>query len=232
MHQNFDATLTEFLAKTKVYIEQQNDTLNTYERAFGHAQEALLAHSQFVHDVLNGLEAIQSAAQQAPVARKSKVKDVLEEEEFEEELPRSRKMEIAPKWESIDPKRILIVDDAEINRILMGHFFKRLPVTLEFAGSGEQALEKVVTHQFDLVLMDLQMKGMSGIEAIKMIRQAQPENTLKTKIIAITPADPTDEEQGVVLSAGANGYFSKAMPREALREKVLDFLISASSPGA
>ena len=67
MHQDFDATLTEFLAKTKVYIEQQNDTLTAYERAFGHAQEALLAHSQFVQDVVSALEAVQ----------KSKVKQLI-----------------------------------------------------------------------------------------------------------------------------------------------------------
>ncbi len=222
MQQDFDATLSEFLAKTRIYIEQQNGSLAEYEQALVSARDAFELQHQFVEEMLKGLEVLQE----------SPLPPSVESSKSKEEAPRTQKLEIAPKWESIDPKKILIVDGTEINRVLMGHLFKRLPVTLEFAGTGEQALGKVGAHQFDLVLMDLQMKGMSGIEVIKLIRQAQPERSQKTKIIAITPSKIDPEEQGMVMEAGANGYFSKEMPRDVFRESVLNFLISASSPGA
>ncbi len=133
---------------------------------------------------------------------------------------------------STEKKKILIVDDAEINRILMGHFFKNMPVTLEFAGSGEQALEKIAAHTFDLVIMDLQMKGMTGVEAIKAIRTAQPQNVKKTQIVAISNQTPTDEERKEAIGAGATEYLSKSMSRDAIKERVFEFLFGANQISA
>lgn len=123
-----------------------------------------------------------------------------------------------------EKKKILIVDDAEINRLLMGHFFKNAPVTLEFANCGEQALEKIKGHSFDAILMDLQMKNMGGVETIRAIRNAQPENVKKTQILAITNQEPSDVEKSEAMSAGSNEYFSKSLPREELKQRVFSAL--------
>ena len=128
-------------------------------------------------------------------------------------------------------KRILIVDDAEMNRILMSHFFKRVPVRLEFAESGERAIEKVrqyadAQQPFDMVLMDLQMKTMTGLEAIRQIR-----GFFQNKIIAVSNQKPSEAEASDSLQAGANLYLSRSLSREELREKIFEVL-SASSLSA
>lgn len=94
-----------------------------------------------------------------------------------------------------------------------------MPVALEFAGSGEQAIEKIAGQTFDLILMDLQMKGMSGIEAIQAIRAAQPQNLKQTQIVAISNQSPTDEERTAAMNAGANEYLTKSMSRDAIKER-------------
>lgn len=131
-----------------------------------------------------------------------------------------------------EKKKILIVDDAEINRVLMGHFFKNMPVTLEYAVSGEQALEKITGINFDLILMDLQMKGMSGLDAIKAIRAAQPQNLKTTQIVAISNQSPTDQERADVMNAGANEYLTKSMSRDAIRERVFEFVFGSNQISA
>ena len=124
-------------------------------------------------------------------------------------------------------KKVLIVDDAELNRILMGHVFKNMSVVLQFASSGDQAIQKIAEQSFDIILMDLQMEGMSGVDAIKAIRNAQPENRIKTIIIAITDQDPTDEERINSMSAGANEYLSKKMSRDEIKERVFELVHQA-----
>lgn len=134
-----------------------------------------------------------------------------------------------PLVASGEQKKILIVDDAEINRVLMGHFFKSMPVNLEFAVSGEQALEKIKVHTFDLILMDLQMKGMSGMDTIKAIRSTQPQNLKTTQIVAISNQSPTEEERTETMNAGANEYLTKSMSRDEIRERVFEFVFGANA---
>jgi CheY-like chemotaxis protein len=227
MQQEFEATLIEFLAKAKVHFEVQNASLDDYAHLLGQAQEQFLDYQAFVDAVVDSLEVIQK--QQVEVASKQ-----VEVAEVSPEViaPKKRILSMSPKFESIDPKTVLIVDQAELNRVLLGRFFKSLPVTLEFASSGEQALGKMGNQRFDLVLMDLQLKGMSGLEAIKTIRNAQSDAGKKITIIAIASNDASDDDKKQVIDGGADECINKGMPRDAFRDKVLDLLINASSPSA
>jgi CheY-like chemotaxis protein len=215
MQQEFETIMNEFMAKVKTHFEDQNSTLAEYEQFFSRAQELFPAYSGFVQHVVDSLSVIQENMNQ-------------EEEIHTRTAPAPKVQSVSKKIEikSGETKKVLIVDDAEINRILMGHFFKNVPVTLEFASSGEPAIAKSYQNSFDLVLMDLQMKGMSGLDTIKAIREIFPDKK-KTIIIAITNEAPTDEECQQSLSAGANEYLSKSMPREAIKEKVFEYLFSA-----
>ncbi len=217
MQKEFETKFNEFIADLNSRFENQNTTLIEYEKFFNHAKELFPIYSNFVQQVndalvtIQELQVAQQSMPQTPVSVKS-------------ESPQKSKTVPAPVVHIGEKKKILIVDDAEINRLLMGHLFKNTPTTLEFANSGEQAIEKITRQSFDLILMDLQMKGMSGVETIKVIRDAQPENVKKTKILAITNLVPSEEEKAQAISAGSNEYLSKGMTRDEIKERVISAL--------
>ena len=67
--------------------------------------------------------------------------------------------------------KILIVDDIVINRMLLAELIKKLGYKYSQASNGQEALEKLKTDQIDLVLMDIEMPVMNGIETTKYIRE-------------------------------------------------------------
>ena len=71
------------------------------------------------------------------------------------------------KAPALPERKVLLVDDAEINRVLMSHYFKGLPVKLHFAISVSAALQKFKEHQFDLVVVDDELQGLDGKELVQ-----------------------------------------------------------------
>ncbi|GAB6040767.1 ATP-binding protein [Endothiovibrio diazotrophicus] len=109
--------------------------------------------------------------------------------------------------------RILVVDDNDVNRLLAGTLLRRRGVAVVEAESGEAAVRAVVEQpRFDAVLMDIQMPGMSGLEATEEIRKRQTAGS-PTPVIALTAhAMPHEREQ--FLAAGMEDFLSKPL-REA-----------------
>ena len=104
--------------------------------------------------------------------------------------------------------RVMIVDDHPVVRFGLAAIIGLQPdmaVTGE-AGSGEEACSLCDTRAADVVLMDLRLPGMSGVEAIRAIRKAQP----KLRFIVLTTYDG-DEDIHRALEAGAQAYLLKAM---------------------
>jgi CheY-like chemotaxis protein len=237
MQQDFEATLNEFLAKAKIHYEAQNGVIEECERLMNQAAERFLDQQAFVNAVVDSLQVI-ALEQTSKKSTHTKHERVESEHSAVQTLPavtevsKDRVLAMSPKLESIDPKKVLIVDQTELNRVLMGRFFKSLPVTLEFASNGEQALGKIGSSQFDLVLMNLQLNGISGSEAIRTIRNSQTDARKKTRIIAIASEKTSDEEMREVVESGADECIGKETPRDVIREKVIDCLISASGPDA
>lgn len=102
--------------------------------------------------------------------------------------------------------RVLVVDDHEVFAEALGLLLDRRPgiETMEFASTGEEALERCRTEAPDVVLMDLDLPGMSGIEAIARLRRLRPD----TKIVAVTAL----QDARAILSAleaGACGFVPK-----------------------
>jgi CheY-like chemotaxis protein len=107
----------------------------------------------------------------------------------------------------IPSRRILLVEDNIINqRVAIGMLAKRgHQVTL--AQDGAEAVAVTERHAFDLVLMDLQMPGMSGLDATAAIRKREQATGGHLRIIAMTArAMASDREQ--CLAAGMDGYLS------------------------
>jgi DNA-binding NarL/FixJ family response regulator len=111
--------------------------------------------------------------------------------------------------------RLMIVDDHEVVRMGLRAALEVEPdfTVVAEAANGREAIEKAKAHQPDIVLMDVRMEGMGGIEACREIRSEMPE----TKVLMLTSFA---EEETVVaaLLAGAAGYVLKNVARARLLE--------------
>jgi signal transduction histidine kinase/DNA-binding response OmpR family regulator len=115
---------------------------------------------------------------------------------------------------------ILLVDDNSINRMILIRFLEKFGITVDSANSGKEALTKLAKKQYDLVFMDLQMPGMSGIEVTKKLKNPEDKSrNQKTPIVAMTAnADPINKK--LCKDAGMDDYVVKPVDFKAL-ENVL-----------
>ena len=113
---------------------------------------------------------------------------------------------IQKRLEELPVAKVLAVDDMEMNLRLLTTWLKSSNLDLTTAYSGKDAVHHCQQQGFDLILMDVQMPGMDGLEATKLIRQT-PLN-LGTPIIAVT-AHAFKEEQDKLLMSGMDDYLPK-----------------------
>ncbi|MBL8693061.1 MAG: response regulator [Planctomycetes bacterium] len=106
--------------------------------------------------------------------------------------------------------RVLVVDDNAVNRIVASKILERAGHCVEAADNGKAALEVLRSVHFDLVLMDLQMPVMDGIETIRRIRAGEEGVNPKIRVIAIT-AQAEESDRTACLSAGADGFLTKPL---------------------
>ncbi len=109
--------------------------------------------------------------------------------------------------------RILVVDDIATNRLVAATYLRGMAVNVDEVASGAAALQAIATQRPDLVLLDLHMPGLSGIETLAAIR-ALPGPHLP--VVAMT-ADASAFDCALYLSAGLDGYLTKPLTMEALR---------------
>lgn len=103
-------------------------------------------------------------------------------------------------------KRILLAEDEEILRMLIVDTFEEMDYLVDEAGDGQEALEYLEQHTYDLIIIDYMMPFFTGLEVIQkakpMIEQSQ------TKILMLS-AKSQEYEQNKVLEAGADFYMTK-----------------------
>ena len=120
------------------------------------------------------------------------------------------------------PLRILLAEDSQINQEYAVHFLTRWGHTVVVAGDGSEALAAVEREPFDLVLMDVRMPEMSGLEATAAIREKEQATGEHLLIVAMTAhASSADREK--CLEAGMDGYISKPIKPAGLFEAVESF---------
>ena len=107
---------------------------------------------------------------------------------------------------SLPRAKVLAVDDMEINLRLLTTWLKNTNLQLTLAFSGADAVSQCKDNEFDLILMDVQMPHMDGLEATQQIRQT--DLNLGTPIIAVT-AHAFKEEQDKLLASGMDDYLPK-----------------------
>lgn len=116
--------------------------------------------------------------------------------------------------------RVLLVEDDPVNQTVARHLLRRLEVTTEVANNGKIAVDYCRDKEWDLVLMDMHMPEMDGLEATRTIRGEPGHDKDRPFIVAMTAAaTPGDREQ--CLHAGMNGFVTKPVSLGELK-KVID----------
>jgi CheY-like chemotaxis protein len=121
--------------------------------------------------------------------------------------------------DTLFPPLILLAEDNEANIMTISSYLQAKGYRVILAKNGQQAVTLVQSEQPDLILMDIQMPEMDGIEAIKYIRK----NKLATPIIALTALAMTGDREKC-LQAGANDYLSKPIKLKQLTTAIQQFL--------
>lgn len=135
-------------------------------------------------------------------------------------LPEIQQNPHTPKIDNLI--RVLVADDNRLNRLVIKSFLEdEKNITVIEAEDGQQVLDLVMkqNQDFDLVLMDIQMPQVSGIEATQIIREEGPENVSSLPIIAVT-AHAMPEYQKLIMSRGFNDCLVKPISQQQLLETI------------
>jgi CheY-like chemotaxis protein len=116
------------------------------------------------------------------------------------------------------PVHVLIAEDNRINQMLIRSMLQKHGHTAEVVENGRQALEAVMTRDFDIILMDMQMPEMDGEEATKAIR-ALPSAKSKLPVLALT-ADVMTEHRARYIQAGVDDVVAKPIDWRVLLEAI------------
>ena len=119
--------------------------------------------------------------------------------------------------------KVLVVDDNLINRKVALGMLKPYECDLSSAESGQEAVELVREHCFDLIFMDHMMPEMDGVEATKIIREQCGENGKKPVIIALT-ANVMDKDKEMFLENGFQDFLPKPVDREPMHNMLAKWI--------
>ncbi len=144
----------------------------------------------------------------------------LEQEIVSMEIPEGNQEEIEIDYEAHKGKRILVVDDSKINIKVACQILKPYSFNVVSAESGYEALDIAKSQTFDLILMDIMMPKMNGIEALRRLKEI---NGFNVPVIALT-ADAIEGQDEKYISAGFNDYLSKPIDKYELNRVLNKFL--------
>ncbi|MGB0882260.1 MAG: PAS domain S-box protein [Vicingaceae bacterium] len=138
-----------------------------------------------------------------------------------EKKEKKKKIIINTETNPLKNKRILLVEDNEINRFLATTVLAKWEIIVDVAEDGKVAIDKINKNNYDIVLMDIQMPVMGGVEATHIIRN---ELKLNVPIIALT-ANAVKGDKEEFLNAGMDDYISKPFDASILFNKLVAFTI-------
>ncbi|WP_162426460.1 PAS domain S-box protein [Pontibacter pudoricolor] len=122
-------------------------------------------------------------------------------------------------FDSLEPLHILIAEDNEINVFLAQSILEGWNFTVDVAQNGSKAVEMALQNRYDVILMDIQMPELSGIDATLEIRANADQTISNVPIIALT-ANAFKGDAEKYLAVGMNDYISKPFQEEALYLKI------------
>jgi two-component system chemotaxis response regulator CheY len=119
--------------------------------------------------------------------------------------------------------RLLIVDDSKVMRDMVAACLRPIgEVTFEFASNGLEAIEQLALGAFALVVLDLNMPDIGGIEVIEFIRA---QEKLRALPVLVVTSRGEDESRTRVMEAGASGFLAKPFAPEQILSEVRTLLV-------
>jgi CheY-like chemotaxis protein len=115
--------------------------------------------------------------------------------------------------------RVLLAEDNAVNALLASVLLKKAGHHVTHVVTGRKALDALAVNEFDLILMDVQMPDMDGMEAAGLIRRAEVVSGRHIAIVAFT-AHAMAEDRKRFLVAGADGYLTKPFTPEQLNDVI------------
>ncbi|MCB0337305.1 MAG: response regulator, partial [Bdellovibrionales bacterium] len=117
--------------------------------------------------------------------------------------------------------KVLVVEDNKVNQMILQKILESWGQSVELADSGVEALERCKAQDFDIILMDIQMPEMDGLEATRRIREFQRgKGKPYVPVIAVT-ANAFSEEKERYKEAGMDGYVSKPLSKKELNDEIV-----------
>lgn len=135
------------------------------------------------------------------------------------DVPQERDMK-----QALYGKRVLLVEDNKVNQLLATHVIKKLGMLLDIAGHGEEAIACLEHQQYDVVLMDIQMPVMDGLEATRLIRQ---DSRFASLPIVAMSAGVTLDEQEKCSEVGMTDFIGKPIDSELLTQMLIKLCVDA-----
>ena len=120
--------------------------------------------------------------------------------------------------------RLLVVDDEPEICDFLKTFFEDRDFQVETAGSGEAALKSAETFRPQVILLDIKMGDVDGLEVLKKVKQANP----KVKVIMVTALETTDKIE-TAMRLGADNYITKPLSLEYLENDVREKISSLAA---
>jgi len=118
-------------------------------------------------------------------------------------------------------KRILVIEDNETNMYLIGFILRKNGHEVIEARTGEEGVELAVKEKPDLVLMDIQLPGIDGLEATRRIRKSEADK--KVPIVALTSYAMTGDREKS-LAASCTGYIEKPINPDTFMGEIEKYL--------
>jgi len=129
-----------------------------------------------------------------------------------------------PKPLAVLSGRVLLVDDEPINQKIAGATLERFGLQTDMASNGAEALRLLAKHEYDLVLMDIQMPEMDGYEATEIIRAQEAQRGHKRVIIIAMTANALESTRARCLEAGMDDFISKPIKPDLLAKRLSPWL--------
>ena len=117
--------------------------------------------------------------------------------------------------------RILLVEDNSVNRLVATRMLSRLGQVPDVCHDGFEAVERATAYFYDIILMDVHMPKMDGLEATNRIRALQRSDRIP-RIVAVT-ANTSDESRDACRAAGMDGFLAKPLTLDKLASTLIEF---------
>jgi signal transduction histidine kinase/DNA-binding response OmpR family regulator len=142
----------------------------------------------------------------------------LGETRVREEKPATERIKLDPEFGARHPLRILLAEDNVVNQKLALRILEQMGYRADVASNGIEAIESIQRQSYDVILMDVQMPEMDGLDATRSIRKLI--NIKQPRIVAMT-ANAMQGDREMCIAAGMNDYISKPIRVNELKDALL-----------